>query len=107
MTSTQFSGFWTPSPPCLHFGKIHKTKSTQPPLLRLHFVNPPSPPQCRRHLSMAPKGNNFCRWSIEPVPPCASICRPTQAPEAPYGTDLDLLGVIPIKDNQTVLNMQS
>ena len=28
---------------CLHFGKIHKTKSTQPPLLRLHFVNPPSP----------------------------------------------------------------
>ena len=22
--------------------------------LRLHFVNPPSPPQCRRHLSMAP-----------------------------------------------------
>ena len=49
------------------------------------------------------KGNKFCRWSIEPVPPCASICRPTQAPEAPYGTDLDLLGVIPIKDNQTVL----
>ena len=32
-----------PLPPCLHFGKIHKTKSTQPPLLRLHFVNPPSP----------------------------------------------------------------
>ena len=43
MTSTQFSGFWTPSPPCLHFGKIHSTKSTQPPLLRLHFINPPSP----------------------------------------------------------------
>ena len=38
------------------------------------------------------------------MPPCASICRPTKAPEAPYGTDLDLLGVIPIKDNQTVLN---
>ena len=53
MTSTQFSGFWTPSPPCLHFGKIHKSKSTQPPSLRLHFVNPP-PHQCRRHLSMAP-----------------------------------------------------
>ena len=32
-----------PLPPCLHFGKIHKTKSTQPPLLHLHFVNPPSP----------------------------------------------------------------
>ena len=32
-----------PLPPCLHFGKIHKTKSTQPPLLRLHFVNPPPP----------------------------------------------------------------
>ena len=36
-------GILDPRPPCLHFGKIHSTKSTQPPLLRLHFVNPPSP----------------------------------------------------------------
>ena len=36
-------GILDPLPPCLHFGKIHKTKSTQPPLLRLHFVNPPPP----------------------------------------------------------------
>ena len=49
-----FRDFGPPPPPCLHFGKINKTKSTQPPLLRLHFVNPPSPPQCTRHLSMAP-----------------------------------------------------
>ena len=27
-------GIFDPLPPCLHFGKIHKTKSTQPPLLR-------------------------------------------------------------------------
>ena len=45
---------------------------------------------------------NFFRWSIEPAPPCASICRPKQAPEAPPDTDLQLLGVIPVKDNQTV-----
>ena len=36
-------GILDPLTPCLHFGKIHKTKSTQPPLLRLHFVNPPPP----------------------------------------------------------------
>ena len=52
-------GILDPLPACLHFGKIHKTKSTQPPLLRLHFVNPPSPPQCRRHLSMAPLVNSW------------------------------------------------
>ena len=37
-------GFWAPSPPCLHFSQIDSTKSTQPPLLRLHFANPPPPP---------------------------------------------------------------
>ena len=47
-----------PLPPCLHFGKIHSSKSTQPPLLCLHFVNP-LPPQCRRHLSMAPKNGSY------------------------------------------------
>ena len=30
-------------PPCLHFSQNYSTKSTQPPLLRLHFVNPPPP----------------------------------------------------------------
>ena len=43
MTSTQFSVFWTPPPPCLHFGKIHSTKPMQPPLLRLHLGNPLPP----------------------------------------------------------------
>ena len=38
-----FRDFGPPPPLCLHFGKIHKTKSTQPPLLRLHFVNTPLP----------------------------------------------------------------
>ena len=36
-------GIFDPLPPCLHFGKIHTTKSTQPPLLCLHFVNPLPP----------------------------------------------------------------
>ena len=34
-------GILVPLPPCLYFGKIHSTKSTQPPLLHLHFVNSP------------------------------------------------------------------
>ena len=42
---TQLSGFWTPSPPCLHFVQIHGTKFTQPPLLHLHLGNP-FPPLC-------------------------------------------------------------
>ena len=52
MTSTQLSGFWTPSPPYLHFGQIHSNKFRQPPLLRLHLGNTS---MCRRHLSMAPQ----------------------------------------------------
>ena len=33
MTSAKISGFFTPSPPCQHFGPICSTKITQPPLL--------------------------------------------------------------------------
>ena len=44
MTSAKFSGFLTPSPPCLHFGPIHSTKFTQPPLLHLLLGYPPPPP---------------------------------------------------------------
>ena len=45
MTSKQFFGIMAPlSPsPCLHSGQIHSTKSTQPPLLRLHLGNPLPP----------------------------------------------------------------
>ena len=48
MTSAEFSGFLTPSPPCLHFGPIPSTKFTQPPLLRPLLGKPPSPPPCGR-----------------------------------------------------------
>ena len=30
-------------PPCPHFGLLHSTKPTQPPLLLSEFGNPPSP----------------------------------------------------------------
>ena len=43
MTSAKFWVFLTPSPPCLHFGPIHSTKFTQPPLLHLLLGYPPPP----------------------------------------------------------------
>ena len=43
MTSAKFSGFWTPSPLCLHLGLIYSTKFTQPPLQHLLLGQPPSP----------------------------------------------------------------
>ena len=36
--SAKFSGFWTPSPPCPHLGRIYSTKFTQPPLLQWSAV---------------------------------------------------------------------
>jgi hypothetical protein len=42
------------------------------------------------------------RWSIKHVPDCASICHPDFIPEAPYDTDLDLIGIIPIKNKTQV-----
>ena len=40
----KFFGFFDPSPPCMHFGLNHKTKFTQPRLLRPHLgLHPPLP----------------------------------------------------------------
>ena len=55
MTSAKFSGFLTPSPPCLHFGPIHSTKFTQPPLLHLLLGYPPSPLPLQTSYVHAPK----------------------------------------------------
>ena len=43
VTSAKFLGFLTPFPPCLHFGPIHSTKFTQPPLLHMLLGYPPLP----------------------------------------------------------------
>ena len=59
MTSAKFSVFLTPSPPCLHFGPIHSTKFTQPPLLHLLLGYPPPPSHCRHHMYMPPKGEKW------------------------------------------------
>ena len=54
MTSTKFSCFWTPSPPCPNFALTYSIEFTQPPLLHLLLAQPPSPPQCGRHMYVAP-----------------------------------------------------
>ena len=54
MTSAKFSEFLTPSPPCLHFGPIHISKFTQPPLLHLLLGYPPPPSHCRHHMYIPP-----------------------------------------------------
>ena len=47
-TYADFPAFWTPSPPCSHFGLNRKTKFTQPPLLRTLLGHlPPGPPPWR------------------------------------------------------------
>ena len=43
MASTEFSGFLTPSPPCLHLDLIYTIEFTQPPLLRPLFHDLPPP----------------------------------------------------------------
>ena len=53
MTSAKFSGFLT-HPPCLHFGQIHSTKLTQPPLLHLLLGAPNPPSHCILHMYMPP-----------------------------------------------------
>ena len=35
--------------------------------------------------------NKWGKWSIDPIPPCVSICRPTSIPEAPQDTDMELV----------------
>ena len=54
-TSAKFLGFLTPSPPCPHFGLIHSSKYTQPPLVCLLLGYPPPPSRCGRPLCMAPE----------------------------------------------------
>ena len=56
-----FRDFWPPPPPCQHFGPIHSTKITQPPLLRQNLGNPLPPPLFWRHLWMAPNHNPYLR----------------------------------------------
>ena len=53
-TYANFLAFWTPSPPCTHFGLNHKTKFTQPRFLRTLFGPLPPPPRCVRTLWMVP-----------------------------------------------------
>ena len=46
---SQNFGIWTPSPPCLLYGLNHKTKFTQPCLLRSLLGTLPPPPLCERN----------------------------------------------------------
>ena len=49
MTSSKFSGFWTPSLP------LSVPNSRNLPSFCQNLANPLPPPQCRRHLYIAPK----------------------------------------------------
>ena len=53
-TYANFSAFLTPSPPCTHFGLNHKTKFTQPRLLRTLFGPLPPSPSLRTYFMDAP-----------------------------------------------------
>ena len=87
MTSAKFSGFWTPSPPFV-------THSRNLSVVFVTYWETPLPPQCGRHLSIAPYGCslNLCRlwayWNTENEvkencflftkpygPPNASVCK--------------------------------
>ena len=56
MTSTQFSGFWTPSPLVYILARSIRLNPCNLPYYVCISLTP-LPPQCRRHLSMAPKQN--------------------------------------------------
>ena len=53
MTSTQFSGFWTPSPLVCILARSIVLNPRNLPYYICIWVTPP-PSQCRRHLGMAP-----------------------------------------------------
>ena len=53
-TYADFPVFWTPSPPCSHFGLNHKTKFTQPRLLRTLFGPLPPSPSLRTYFMDGP-----------------------------------------------------
>ena len=56
MTSAKFSDFWTPSPPLVtHFGLIIRVNPRNLPYYVTFWATPLPPPQCGRHLSIAPK----------------------------------------------------
>ncbi len=41
-------------------------------------------------------------WSIDPLPDCVSICRPPSLPEPPHDTDLETVGIRPIRNKTHV-----
>ena len=53
-TYADFPAFWTPSPPCSHFGLNRKSKFTQPPLLRTLLGTLPPSPSARTYLMDGP-----------------------------------------------------
>ena len=57
-SAKRFRVFGPPSPLSALGTEPHSVEFTQPPLLHLHLTNPP-PPQCGRHMYIAPK--TFCR----------------------------------------------
>ena len=61
ITSTQFSGFWTPSSP--HVCNLARSTVLNPRKLPYYVCISLAPPQCRRHLSMVPNG---CPYLIHP-----------------------------------------
>ena len=58
MMSAKFLGFFTAPFPCPHFDLIYTTKSTQPPLLDLLFLDPL---QCGHHIWKLPYPNTTRR----------------------------------------------
>ena len=95
ITFAKFSGFWTPSPPCSHFGLTHKTKFTQPRLLRSLLGTLPLPLSANiiNGLPLTLLLGSFCHlvlhlflrrrlwWRVQPGPDVCGAERPPRRRE--------------------------
>ena len=87
MTSAKFSGFCTPSPPCPKFALTYSIEFMQPPLL--HLLLAQSPPQCGRHMCIAPYVTSRVSYGCCDIGPFygpTSVCSVVKGRNRTYAT---------------------